>query len=123
MQGILYEEQSVWQFFFVTCVIGGWTAWRAGRASAKTWGSYPLLVFYLLLLGLVIRFIHHALFEGTMFSAQYYVVDAAVLMLIGLLGFRYTRTRQMVTQYYWLYERGGPFSWRPRAEASQQPES
>jgi len=24
MQGILYEEPSIWQFFFVTCLLGGW---------------------------------------------------------------------------------------------------
>jgi hypothetical protein len=115
MQGILYEEPSVWQFFFVTCCLGGWTAWRTGRASARTWSSHALLILYLLLLGIVIRFIHHALFEGTMLSLQYYIADTIILMLIGLFGFRFTRARQMVTQYDWLYERSGPFGWRERA--------
>lgn len=121
MQGILYEEPSVWQFFFVTCLLGGWTAWRTGRACARAWGSYGLLIVYLLLLGLVVRFIHHALFEGTMLSPQYYLVDTAVLMIIGLLGYRATRTRQMVTQYPWLYEQSGPFGWRETAAATQDP--
>jgi len=121
MQGILYEEPSVWQFFFVTMVIGGWTAWRTGRAVARTWGSFRTLIFYLLLLGLVVRFIHHALFEGTMTSVQYYLCDTAVLMIIGLIGFRYTRTKQMVTQYHWLYEKTGPFGWRERPAGSGEP--
>ena len=63
------------------------------------------LVVYLLLLGIGVRFIHHALFDGTMFSLHYYLVDTVILVVIGFLGYRYTRTNQMVTQYHWLYER------------------
>ena len=62
-------------------------------------------VVYLLLLGVGVRFIHIALFDGTMFSLHYYVVDTIILLVFGFLGYRYTRTNQMVTQYYWLYER------------------
>ena len=68
MQGILHEEPSIWQFFFVTCLLGGWAAWMTGKASAQTWRSLPVLFVYLLGLGIGIRFIHHALFGGTMFS-------------------------------------------------------
>lgn len=114
MQGILYEEPSIWQFFFVTCLLGGGAAWMTGRACAQTWRSYVSLVLYLLLLGIAVRFIHHALFNGTMFSAQYYIVDTIVLLIIGSLGFRYTRTNQMVTQYNWLYERSSPLGWKPK---------
>jgi ABC-type Fe3+-siderophore transport system permease subunit len=114
MQGILYEEPSIWQFFFVTCLLGGGAAWMTGRACAQTWRSYVSLVLYLLLLGIAVRFIHHALFNGTMFSAQYYIVDTVVLLIIGSLGFRYTRTNQMVTQYNWLYERSSPLGWKPK---------
>lgn len=115
MQGILYEEASVWQFFFVTCVLGGWAAWMTGRACAQTWRPYVGLVIYLLALGIAVRFIHHALFEGTMFSARYYVVDTIVLLIIGSLGFRYTRANQMVSQYHWLYERTSLLGWKPKA--------
>ena len=115
MQGILYEEASIWQFFFVTCLLGGWAAWMTGRASAQTWRPLSSLVVFLLLLGIGVRFIHHALFDGTMFTAQYYVVDTIVLMIIGLLGYRYTRTNQMVTQYHWLYERASMLSWRAKS--------
>jgi hypothetical protein len=115
MQGILYEEASIWQFFFVTCLLGGWAAWMTGRACAQTWRPYSSLVLYLLVLGLGVRFIHHALFEGTMFSPQYYVVDTIVLLVLGSVGFRYTRAGQMATQYYWLYERVSLLSWRPKS--------
>jgi len=114
MQGILYEEASIWQFFFVTCLLGGWAAWMTGKASAQTWRTPLQLFLYLLGLGIGIRFIHHALFGGTMFSLQYYVVDTIVLMVLGFLGYRYTRTNQMVTQYHWLYEKVSPLSWKAK---------
>ncbi|CAN7513431.1 hypothetical protein LJR030_005276 [Rhizobium sp. LjRoot30] len=114
MQGILYEEPSVLQFLFITCIIGGWTAWRTGKSVAENWQSYNTVVIYTLLLGIGIRFVHHALFEGTMFSPQYYVVDTIVLLLFSTAGFRYYRTRQMATNYYWLYEKASPFSWRQK---------
>jgi hypothetical protein len=115
MQGILYEEASFGQFFFVTCLLGGWAAWMTGKACAQTWRPLGGLIFYLLLLGIAVRFIHHALFEGTMFTLQYYIVDTIVLLVIGTLGYRYTRANQMVTQYHWLYERASLLSWKPKS--------
>ncbi len=119
MQGILYEEPSFWLFGLVTVLMGGWAAWMTGRAIAITWRRYWNLVLYLLLLAGVVRFIHYALFEGTLLSLQYYVVDAIVVLVIGSLGFRYYRARQMTTQYRWMYERTGPFSWRERTAARE----
>ena len=46
-------------------------------AAIRAWSSI------LLLLGIAVRFIHHALFEGTMFTLQYYIVDTIVLLIIG----------------------------------------
>ncbi len=115
MQGILYEEASIWQFFFVTLLLGGGAAWLTGRAAAQTWRPYSSLLVYLLSLGVGVRFIHHALFEGTMFSLQFYIVDTVILLVIGFIGYRYTRTNQMVTQYHWLYERSGPLAWKGKA--------
>jgi len=114
MHGILYEEANVWQFFFVTLVLGGWSAWMTGRACAQTWRPVSSLVFFLLLLGIAVRFIHHALFEGTMFAPRYYAIDTIILLVIGIVGYRYMRAEQMVTQYYWLYERQGPLQWREK---------
>lgn len=114
MQGILYEEPSFWLFGLVTVAMGGWAAWMTGRAFALTWRPPWQLALSLLLLAGVVRFFHYALFHGTLLTLQYFLVDAAVVLAIGLLGFRYTRTSQMTTQYRWLYERSGPLSWRDK---------
>ena len=117
MQGILYEEPTVWLFLLVTVVMGGWAAWMAGRAVAITWRPTLQLVGYVLILGLVIRFIHFALFQATLLTLHYYLVDTLVLLGFGFAGWRYNRARQMATQYRWLYERTGPFSWKARQGA------
>jgi Domain of unknown function (DUF6867) len=114
MQGVIYEEPSAWLFILVTCVLGGGAAWMAGRAYAITWRTPLSLALALLLLGVATRFIHHAMFGGTMFSLRFYVVDTVVLFFFGFVSFRYRRAWQMATQYYWLYERSGPFTWRSR---------
>ena len=115
MQGILYEEPSIWLFLLVTVIMGGWAAWMTGRAMAITWRPYGMLIAYLLILAGAVRFIHFALFDGTLVSLHYYVIDAIVILIIGSLGFRYHRARQMTSQYRWLYERTGLFSWRERS--------
>ena len=114
MQGILYEEPSVWLFLLVTVIMGGWAAWMTGKAVASTWRGTSQLVIYVLMLGVVVRFIHFALFHGTLLSWRFYIIDTAILMTIAFLGWRQMRTRQMTTQYRWLYERTGPLSWKRR---------
>lgn len=117
MQGILYEEKTIWLFLLVTVVMGGWAAWMTGRAVAVTWRPLVQLVLYVLMLGLVLRFIHFALFQGTLLSLRFFIVDTVVLLAFAFAGWRYTRARQMTTQYRWLYERSGPFGWKPRGSA------
>jgi hypothetical protein len=80
-------------------------------------------VFYMVLLAAAIRFLHYALFGGTLLSFHYFLVDLAVLLVIALIGYRLTRVRQMVTQYHWLYRRRGPFAWRPVAVHEPGPEA
>lgn len=116
LQGILHEEPSFWAFAMISVAIGGWTAWRTGKSVADGWGEIvPHLVIYTLLLGIAIRFVHHALFSGTMFSIHYYIVDTIVLAVFAVLGFRYTRAKQMSEKYYWLYERSGAFGWKKKS--------
>jgi hypothetical protein len=122
MQGILYEEPTIWLFILVTVIMGGWAAWMTGRAIALTWRPVWQVPVYVLVLGLVVRFIHFALFEGTLLTAHFYIVDVMILIAFAMAGWRYTRTTQMTTQYRWLYERAGPFGWKPRATANA-PES
>lgn len=114
MSGVLYEEQSIFTFLLVTVFLGGGAAWLAGRAIAMTWKPYLQLVAYVFLLAAFVRFLHYSLFEGTLLSLYYYLVDLIVLQIAGGLGFRLKRVKQMVTQYSWLYERAGPFAWRSR---------
>lgn len=114
MQGILYEEPSFGLFLLVTCLMGGWAAWMTGRAVAITWGPYWQCILYLALMAGAVRFIHYALFQGTLLSLHYYLVDALVIIAIGSVGYRFIRARQMATQYRWLYERTGPLTWRER---------
>lgn len=114
MQGFLYEEPSIWLFLFVTVILGGSAAWMTGRAIAITWRAFWQLLIYLLILAAAVRFIHFALFGGTLVSVHYYAIDAIVVLIIGALGFQYYRTRQMTTQYRWLYERTGPFGWKEK---------
>lgn len=114
-QGILHEESSIWLFLLVTCVMGGWGAWMTGRAMASTWRRYPTLVGYLVILALAVRFIHFALFQGSLLSLHYYLVDLVVVQIIGTLGYRMTRADQMTSRYRWLYLPDGPLFWKDRA--------
>lgn len=118
MQGVLYEEPTIWLFLLVTIVMGGWAAWMTGKSVAATWREQWTLVPYVLILGLAVRFIHFALFHGTLLSPRFYLVDTVILMVIAFVGFRYRRTTQMTTQYRWLYERSGPLSWRAKSQGA-----
>jgi hypothetical protein len=111
---LLYEEDSIGVFLLVSVLLGGGAAWLAGRAIAHTWRPWWHVTFYMLILGVAVRFIHFALFEATLLSLHYYFVDAGVCMGLGLLGFRAARAAQMATQYRWLKVRTGPFTWHRR---------
>jgi uncharacterized protein DUF6867 len=113
--GSLYGNENALQVFFVTCLLGGGAAWATGRALANSWRPFGQVLVYLLLLGAAVRFAHFALFQGELLSVSSYVTDTAFLVVIGGLSWRLTRARRMVTQYRWLYERTGPFTWRQRA--------
>jgi hypothetical protein len=82
---------------------------------ATTWRPWWQVGAYMLILGFAVRFIHYALFSGTLLSLHYYVVDSAVCLIFGYLGFRLARVRQMVSQYRWINSRGGPLRWRRKA--------
>ena len=125
MQGILYEENYAGLFLLVTVVMGGGAAYLAGRAIAATWRPWWHVAFYMLLLGVTVRFIHFALFEGTFVSPHFYAVDTAVCLIFGYLGFRATRVAQMTTQYRWINARAGALRWARRSTAlpGKQPET
>ena len=117
MQGILYEEPTVWLFLLVTVVMGGWLAWMAGRAIALTWRSIWIAAVAMIPMGMAVRFVHFALFNETLLQPQTYVVETLLLIAAACLSFQRTRASQMVKQYYWLYEQNGPLGWRLRQDA------
>ena len=59
---------------------------------------------------LVFRLAPHA----TLLAPVSYAADTIWLLILAALSWRMTRAAQMATQYYWLFERTGPFSWKPR---------
>ena len=114
LAAFFYEEGSFGVFLLVTVVLGGCAAWLAGRAVAATWRPSWQVAFYSLLLGGAVRFIHFALFSGTLLSLHYYAVDTAICLVSGFLGFRTARAAQMVSQYRWINAPDGPLGWRRR---------
>jgi len=109
---LLYGEDSLGVFLLVTVVLGGGAAVLAGRAVALTWRPWWQVVVYSLMLGAAVRFIHFALFNGTLLSIYYYVVDSSVCMALAFVSFQAARAGRMVAQYPWLNEPDGPLRWR-----------
>ena len=116
LPALLSKEDSFGVFLLVTVVLGGGAAWLAGRAIAGTWRPWWHLPLYMLILGAWVRFIHFALFGGTLVSLRFYAVDTIVCLILGALGFRLTRAAQMTRQYAWIYARRGLFGWRRLGE-------
>ena len=112
--GLLWEV-SFWEVFFVTVILAGGAAYLTGRAVARSWSSGVQLAIYMVLLTAACRFIHYALFNGTLLSLQYYIVDLIVLLIIAFIGRQVTRAKQMTTQYSFEYRRVGPAGWAHKA--------
>jgi len=109
---LFYEEGSFGVFLLVTIILGGGAAALSGRAIAATWRPWWQVVAYSFILAGAVRFLHYSVFGGTLLSAHYYLVDGAVCIAFGFLGFRAARVAQMVTQYRWLNEPDGALRWR-----------
>lgn len=108
-------SEDGWRVFLILTVsLGGAAAFFAGRGLARSWRPFWRVAVYMALLAGAVRFFNYALFDGTLLSLYYYLVTYAVLLAAGSLGYRVTRTTQMVTQYRWLYERTSPLTWRAR---------
>ncbi len=102
MTQLLYEEQSLGTFLLVTLVLGGGAAWLTGRALARTWQSWRMVVLAGVPLGIGVRFAHFALFGATFASPYYFAVDTLILLVFALGGYHATRRRQMARQYGFL---------------------
>jgi branched-chain amino acid transport system ATP-binding protein len=102
-------------FIGVTVVLFGGASFIMGQALAQVWRPAWQNVVYGLLLGLANRFIVFALFDGPLLSLLAYVSNTAVLIALALIAYRMTKVRKMVSQYPWLYEQAGLFTWRQRS--------
>jgi hypothetical protein len=109
-----FYDDGGWVFLVLTVIIGGSGAFLSGRGLARSWKPYWRVFFYMALLAAAVRFFHYALFDGTLLSLHYYFVTYVILVGAALLGYRWMRTTQMVTQYRWLYRRMSPLTWQAR---------
>lgn len=109
-----FYDDGGWVFLVLTVIIGGAGAFLSGRGLARSWKPYWRVFFYMALLAAAIRFFHYALFDGTLLSLHYYLVTYVILVAAALLGYRWMRTTQMVSQYRWLYWRTSPVTWQER---------
>jgi len=105
---------SIGVYIGVVIIIMGFCAYMTGQAMANGWKPLWQVLVYCLLLGLASRFLVFALYDGELLSLSGYLIDVGVLMLIAVFAFRITRSRRMVSQYPWLYDRVGLFGWRDK---------
>ena len=95
-------------------VLVGPAAFATGQAIANTWRHWGQMVFYTALLSATLRFLDYALAGGELWSVAGFLLGWAVQMAIGAVAYRFTRARQMVRQYPWLYRRKGLLDWEER---------
>ncbi|MGE0022912.1 MAG: DUF6867 family protein [Hyphomicrobium sp.] len=113
--------RGLFPFVLITLLIGGGAAWRTGQAVAQNWGAMWPVAAYAALLAAAIRFLHYALFGGVLLSLASYLIDLAILAAVAFIGHRARRTRHMVEQYPWLFDRTGPLTWRDRSDGQGRP--
>ncbi|MFQ5783833.1 MAG: DUF6867 family protein [Alphaproteobacteria bacterium] len=114
MEAILGNSLPV--FFGLTVFVVGGASYLTGQAVAVTWRPVWQAIFFCVLLGFVNRFLSWGLFGGDGLSISGFLVNTAVLIAIGLAGYRLTQVSKIVNQYPWLYERAGLWSYRKRAQ-------
>lgn len=102
-------------FLFLTILIFGGASFLMGQAIAETWRPVWQNVVYGAILVLVERFFAWALFKAPFLNLPAMLLNAVIIIGFALLAYRLTQVRKMVSQYPWLYERSGLFSWRDKA--------
>jgi hypothetical protein len=110
---------SLSEFIGVTLVLFGAAAFMTGQALAQTWRPLWQMLPYGCLLAAANRFLSWSMFSGTLISPVGFVIDTVIMIGIGAIAYRLTLAHKMATQYPWLYERSGLFSWRARPGASK----
>ena len=102
-------------FLGISICLMGFAAFMTGEALAGAWRPAWQILPYGLLLGVADRFLVWGLFHGDALLVTGYLIDTGVILAIAGVAYRLTLARRMTSQYPWLYERTGPFSWRARA--------
>ncbi|MGZ5852347.1 MAG: DUF6867 family protein, partial [Hyphomicrobium sp.] len=94
----IYEtgDNGLWIFLLLTVLAGGSAAVATGASIASTWRPPWQIFGAAFLLACAVRFLHYALFAEPLLSLSNFLIDYAVLLLASGLGYRRTRTRQMV---------------------------
>ena len=108
---------SVGVFIGLTVILMGGAAYMTGQAIATTWRPRWQVIVYCALLALVSRFLIFALFEGRLLWLPGLIIDALILIAIGLFAYRITHVRKVLSQYPWQYQRQGLFGYRQRSAA------
>ena len=80
-----------------------------GRAIALAWRPWWHVVASMLLIACAVASCISRCSAKRCSTGSILVVDAVVLLVFGLLGFRLTRVAQMVGCYGWINERAGAF--------------
>ena len=105
-------DGSLGGFLLLTVIFFGFGAMMMGRALAETWRPVWHNIAYGLLLGVANRLFHNFFLADDLLNLPSYVFQTAILIVISLIAYRVTLAQKMVTQYPWLYQRTGLFSWR-----------
>ncbi|HYG89927.1 MAG TPA: hypothetical protein VD978_27155 [Azospirillum sp.] len=115
MDGILGTSPAV--FVGLTIILFGGCGFLTGQALAEGWKPPFMVIAYSILMGLGDRFLVFALFGGQLLSLYGFVLHTLVIGAITFVSYRMALARRMVSQYPWLYDRAGPFSWREKIGA------
>ena len=103
---------SLWEIFGATITVFCAAGWMMGRALAQTWKSFYYSIVYGFFLALASRFFDFSLFNGQPLTVSGLVVDWLMIIFVALVGYRLTMVQKMSSQYPWLYERTGLFTFR-----------
>ena len=110
----LIQQMGIVDFILVSIILGGGAAYLTGRAVARGWEPVTRALAWMVPLTCAVRFIHFALFHGTLISPELWLMDFVILAIAAVIGHRVTRFRQMTRNYAWTIEPAGLLSWKLR---------
>ncbi len=112
MTTFIYEGSGLWPFLILTLGIGGFMTAIAGRGLASRWYPAKLLPLIVLLIAAFVRFLHFALYDGTLFSTYYFLADFIFCLFFAALSYFDRRAALMSGLYPWAFRRYGLLGWK-----------